>query len=152
MMRGFTVASVVILALPSWGIAGQLRCPPLFVSDGGQVVCAVANYGRPGQVTVRMRDGSNGRLIERNLAGERGITTNLGRNREAGVYHNVVSPDGLPIEAHAVICEVTVPVNANFRASLTRLADAAAPDDDGDGTPEFAQTNATNGGESVECR
>lgn len=137
----------VALALPSPALAVNLFCPPLFVTDGDQVVCAVANYGPVDRdVRIRMRDGSTGDLVEPVL------NATLPQFAETGVHHNVVPPDGSVAPAHPVICHITVPVRGPIRASFARLVGAAVLDTDGLPTDAFEETIAANGGEVVECR
>lgn len=128
--------------------AATLFCPPLFVTDGDQVICAIANYGAPQQVTIQMRDGRNGALVEDRL------TANLGRNRETGVHHNVVPlppNQNVIAPAHPVVCRITGARRTNMRASFARLAGAAAVDDNRFPI-DFEETVAAAGGEMVECR
>jgi hypothetical protein len=142
----FFGAVISTLTLGSTLSAAELRCPPLFVSDGDQVVCAVANYGSSDQdVIVRMRDGRNGSLVEP------AVRATLGRFQETGVHHNVVPPDGSTAPAHPVICHITVAKKGVARGSFARLSGAAAVDA-GREPIGFDETLAVDGGEVVECR
>ena len=137
----------VALALPSQALAATLLCPPLFVTDGDQVVCAVANYGAPDRnVRIRMRDGRTGDLVEPVL------NATLPQFAETGIHHNVVPPDGSLAPAHPVVCEIRVPVKRTMRGSFARLAGAAVVDDKELPIPAFEDTAAASGGEVVECR
>jgi hypothetical protein len=152
MMRvssSMTVAMLASVALssPSEAFAANLFCPPLFVTDGDQVVCAVANYGALDRnVRIRMRDGRTGDLVEPVL------DATLPRFTETGIHHNVVPPDGSIAPAHPVVCQITVPVKGSLRGSFARLAGAAVVDDRGLPADNFEDTVAANGGEVVECR
>jgi hypothetical protein len=135
------------LALPSPALAATLLCPPLFVTDGDQVVCAVANYGALDRdVRIRLRDGSTGELVEPVL------NATLPQFAETGIHHHVVPPDGSIAPAHPVICDIRVPVKGSMRGSFARLAGAAVVDDQGLPIPDFEDTAAASGGEAVECR
>ena len=135
------------LALPSPALAASLLCPPLFVTGGDQVVCAVANYGAlDRKVRIRMRDGGTGELVEPVL------NATLPQFAETGIHHNVVPPDGSVAPAHPVICHITVPAKGAIRASFARLAGAAVVDADGLPIAAFEDTVAASGGEVVECR
>jgi hypothetical protein len=137
----------IALALPYPSAAANLFCPPLFVTAGDQVMCAVANYKAPPRdVRIRMRDGRTGELVEEPL------DATLPQFAETGIHHNVVPPDGSVAPAHPVICHITVPAKGAIRASFARLAGAAVIDADGLPIAAFEDTVAASGGEVVECR